>query len=123
MRGNIVGLLAAALMGVCGVAGANIITDDHSAADIISWSLAGAGSVSIKDVGPPAPPFCNALGCGLSLPGSPIFGGGRVDRGSPSYLVNVASVPEPSTAILLGIGLACLGLAYTRARGRQSAAI
>jgi hypothetical protein len=34
-----------------------------------------------------------------------------------------SSVPEPPTAILLGIGLACLGLACTRARRRQSAPV
>jgi hypothetical protein len=140
MRGNIVGLLAAALMGVCGVASANIIynvdvtdgletatgpitTDGHSAADIVSGSLAGTGSVSITDIGPPAAPFCNALGCGLSVPGGPVFGGGRLIRESPPHFVSEASVPEPPTAILLGIGLACLGLACTRARGRQSAAV
>jgi hypothetical protein len=40
-----------------------------------------------------------------------------------NYIVGRINVPEPPTAILLGIGLACLGLACPRARGRQSAAV
>jgi len=39
---------------------------------------------------------------------------------APYVIGTVSSVPEPPTAILLGIGLACLGLACTRAQRRWS---
>jgi PEP-CTERM motif len=173
MRGNIVGLLTAALMGVCGVASANILynvnlsgggetvtgtitTDGDSgfltAADFVSWSLAASGVVTINDAAPPGVAACDGSGCGIfatpmtleftGLPpeallledsashlvqitpigvGVPCPGTVCVDAFIPAaspYLVG--SVPEPPTALLLGIGLACLGLACTRARRRQS---
>lgn len=182
MRGNIVGLLAAALMGVCGVASANIVytvrisdgvetvmgtitTDGHTgplvSSDVVAWSLAASGPVtfgcplSLDDCGVHV---CALEGCGVTTSGSEFTfdGTGRaglafnVSPGfspfvmfrssevsvccSPGvvdysigvaapYVIGRASVPEPQTAILLGIGLACLGLACKRARRRQSAAV
>src|SRR5947207_4272519 len=94
---NVLGLLAAALMCVCGVASANIIynvdisgngetvtgtitTDGASglltAADFVSWSLVVTGRVAFTDSGPPFPAFCPAPGCGVSaLAGDLIFNG------------------------------------------------
>ena len=175
MRANIVGLLAAALMGVCGGASANIVynvnisdgvetlmgtitTDGQSglllASDFVSWSLSASGHVNFVANGPPIAIECDPLGCGVaalggdldfvgsSLQGLLLFDltqttGVVFSRGvisfdhpeayflslAPSYTVGRASVPEPQTAILLGIGLACLGLACKRARRRQSAAV
>lgn len=188
MRENIVGLLAAALMAVCGVASANIIynvdisgagetitgtitTDGASgllmAADFVSWSLAVTGPGSFIDNSLEIPNYpqtavCAVAGCGVTAGG----GEGGVAgflfllfTGTPPQALMlethydvavdfyydhiviplqvipppipyplvllpevtpylVGSAPEPPSAILLGIGLACLGLACTRARRR-----
>ena len=175
MRGNIVGLLAAALMAVCGVASANIIynvnlsgggetvtgtitTDGASGlltpADFISWSLSASGLLTFSDVGPPPAAMCGFPGCGIEVVGDTmeviggvgtfltLLGTSFVDitffsnnvlvtQGesvafipeAPPFTIGRASVPEPPTAILLGLGLAGLGLARTRARRRPSAAV
>jgi len=126
MRGNFVGLLAAALMAVCGVASANIAynADAKDGFGTATWTItadAHSAADRVSSLAKDATPFCNELGCGLSVPGGPVFGGGRVIHESPPNLAR-ANVPEPPTAILLAIGLACLGLARTRARARQFAA-
>jgi|SRR5258708_5813118 hypothetical protein len=114
MRGNIVGLLAAALMAVCGVASANIIynvdisgggetvtgtitTDGASglltAADFVSWSLAVTGSVTFNDSGPPFAAFCDVSGCGVSAGvGALTYVGGV---GLQSLFLEAPSSPVP----------------------------
>ena len=89
MRGNIVRLLAAALMAVCGVASANIIYDVDlsgggetlkgtittngtlgalTVADIVAWSLSAAGTVALSVVSP-GNDLCQVAafgGCGVT---------------------------------------------------------
>jgi hypothetical protein len=177
MRGNIVGLLAAALMGVCGVATANIIynvdisgggetmtgtitTDGApgtlSLFDFVSWSLSASGPVSFS-VFPSSFFACEPAGCGIDVVGSSLLFDGSSTNGlvldtpgpatlpfveflsfeifvsagahshifflTTPYTVGHASAPEPPSAILLGIGLACLVFARKRSRGRQSTAV
>jgi hypothetical protein len=179
MPGNMVGLLAAVLMCVCGIARADIVYDINisdavetvtgtittdgstgflAAADFVSWNFTASGPVSLAFSGPPLPAFCPAAGCGIfasdaflefagtgpqligfldSLSAeSIVFKPGQIvvhvsdaenafiSQGAPYPIgAAVASVPEPPTAILIGLGLACLGWACTPARGRQIAAV
>src|SRR6185437_15282498 len=92
MREKLVGLLAAALMCVCGVASANItytvvlsgngetvtgtITTDGasgqlSAANVLSWSLSGSGDLTFSfDKSLPSSSVACGVGCGLDANGS-----------------------------------------------------
>lgn len=186
MRGTFVGLLAAALMTLCGVASANIIynidisgggetvmgtiTTDGTlgaltVASIAAWNLNAAGPI-VLTVASPGNFLCQTSpdgGCGVTAEADGTLvqtGGGTgafiafyggvlgdppliaffttdaevlltadppivalIPTGQGTVLGTAASAPEPPTAILLGLGLACLGLACTRARRRRSAAV
>jgi hypothetical protein len=179
MRGNIVGLLAAALMGVCGVARPSIvytvnisdgiemvsgtITTDGligtlNASDITAWDLTAAGPVAFAENSsiPGAFLLCS-FGCGLTATAttlaydfsSQIAGTGffdcagncqiQLDTGAVdvfkasaghfisesgnTVIARAAAAPEPGTFTLLGLGLAGLGFARKRSRGRQSTAV